>query len=278
MVEQWTENPRVAGSIPAPATFWPRTMPSHSTKYDWKDAGEEWSEPWGGSAAQWSGTILPRIRDCLPAETILEIAPGFGRWTHYLKDYCQDLWVVDASSECVEACSRRFAAESHVRCCVNDGRSLSMVPDASVDFVFSFDSFVHLRREIVEAYLSELGRTLKIGGKGFIHHSNLGAYADSLPERIPQPMRKLLRKVKILDWEHHRNPTMSADIFRSLCAQTGLHCISQELINWRGRRLIDCLSLLERGAPTENASTKIVRNPRFMHEAARIRRQWRTHT
>ena len=278
MAEQWTENPRVAGSIPAPATFWPRTMPSHSTKYDWKDAGEEWSEPWGGSAAQWSGTILPRIRDCLPAETILEIAPGFGRWTHYLKDYCQDLWVVDASSECVEACSRRFAAESHVRCCVNDGRSLSMVPDASVDFVFSFDSFVHLRREIVEAYLSELGRTLKIGGKGFIHHSNLGAYADSLPERIPQPMRKLLRKVKILDWEHHRNPTMSADIFRSLCAQTGLHCISQELINWRGRRLIDCLSLFERGAPTENASTKIVRNPRFMHEAAQIRRQWRTHT
>src|SRR5207248_3198835 len=83
-------------------------------------------------------------------------------------------------------CSRRFAAESHVRCYLNDGRSLSMIPDASVDFVFSFDSFIHVRREIVEAYLSELGRTLKIGGKGFIHHSNLGAYADSLSERIPQ--------------------------------------------------------------------------------------------
>jgi SAM-dependent methyltransferase len=251
-------------------------MPSHSTKYDWKDAGEEWSEPWGSSAAQWSGTILPRIRDCLPTETILEIAPGFGRWTHYLKDYCQELWVVDASGDCVEACSRRFAAESHVRCYLNDGRSLSMIPDASVDFVFSFDSFVHLRRELVEAYLTELGRTLKIGGKGFIHHSNLGAYVGSLSERVPQPMRKLLRKIKILDWEHHRNPTISADLFRSLCAQAGLHCLSQELINWRGRRLIDCLSLFERGGATKNTSTKIVRNPRFMREAARIRRQWRT--
>jgi SAM-dependent methyltransferase len=278
LAEQWTENPRVAGSIPAPATAHLKSMSSHSAKYDWKDAGEEWSEPWGSSAAQWSGSILPRIRDCLPAETILEIAPGFGRWTHYLKDYCQELWAVDASGECVEACSQRFAAESHVRCYLNDGRSLSMIPDASVDFVFSFDSFVHLRRELVEAYLSELGRTLKIGGKGFIHHSNLGAYADSLSERVPQPMRKLLRKIKVLDWEHHRNPTMSADIFRSLCVQAGLHCTSQELINWRGRRLIDCLSWFERSGSTENTSTKIVRNPRFMSEAARIRKQWRTRT
>jgi hypothetical protein len=70
---------------------------------------------------------------------------------------------------------------------------------------------------------------------------------------------------------------MSADLFRSLCAQAGLHCLSQELINWRGKRLIDCLSLFERGGATKNTSTKIVRNPRFMREAARIRRQWRTH-
>jgi SAM-dependent methyltransferase len=242
-------------------------------KYDWKDAGEEWSEPWGGSAAQWSGTILPRIRDCLPAPTILEIAPGFGRWSHYLKDYCQELWLVDASSECVEACRQRFAGEPHVRCYLNDGRSLSMIPDASVDFVFSFDSFVHLRRDLIEAYLGELGRILKIGGKGFIHHSNLGAYAGSVSERLPPVTRKLLRKMKILDWEHHRNPTMSADLFRSLCTRSGLRCLNQELINWRGRRLIDCLSLLERDSSTENISTKIVRNPGFMREATRIRRQ-----
>jgi hypothetical protein len=151
-----------------------------------------------------------------------------------------------------------------------------MIPDSSVDFVFSFDSFVHLRRDLVEAYLNELGRILKVGGKGFIHHSNLGAYADSLSERFPQRLRKLLRKIKVLDWEHHRNPTMSADLFRSLCAQAGLHCVSQELINWRGRRLIDCLSWFERSGSAGNTSTKIVRNPHFMREAAQIRRQWRT--
>jgi hypothetical protein len=37
------------------------------------------------------------------------------------------------------------------------GGSLEMISDASLDFVFSFDVFVHIKREIVEEYLSELG-------------------------------------------------------------------------------------------------------------------------
>ncbi|HEU0273783.1 MAG TPA: class I SAM-dependent methyltransferase [Candidatus Udaeobacter sp.] len=243
-------------------------------KYDWKSAGEEWSAPWGTSAAQWFGAILPRIENYLPASTILEIAPGFGRWTHYLKDYCNELWVVDKSSECIEACQRRFAGVSHVRCFLNDGRSLSMIPDNSVDFVFSFDSFVHPNRDVIEAYLRELGTKLKSGGKGFIHHSNFGEYANSLRERIPQALAKPLIKARILDWAHHRNPGMSADLFRALCAQHGLHCVSQELVNWRGRRLIDCLSTFVRADSPEQEPTKTIRNPNFMREAAQIRRQW----
>ena len=211
LAEQWTENPRVGGSIPPPAIL--------QMKYDWKEAGEEWSQPWGSSAAQWAGTIFPRIRECLPAGTILEIAPGFGRWTHYLKDYCNELWAVDKSSDCIEACQERFASVSHVRCFLNDGRSLSMIPDASVDFVFSFDSFVHPDRDVVEAYLRQLGTKLKIGGKGFIHHSNFGEYVNSPRERLPEALAKPLIKAKILDWAHHRNPGMTAELFRALSAR-----------------------------------------------------------
>ncbi len=58
---------------------------SHSMKYDWREAGEEWSAPWGSSAAQWNGTIFPRIREFLPVGTILEIALRF--------------WTVDALSQ-----------------------------------------------------------------------------------------------------------------------------------------------------------------------------------
>ena len=240
-------------------------------KYDWKEAGEEWSEPWGSSQAQWNGTILPRIRDYLPTGTILEIAPGFGRWTHFLNDYCQELWAVDKSTECIEACRQRFASIPHVRCCLNDGLSLSMIPDGSVDFVFSFDSFVHTSRDVVEAYLRELRTKLKSGGKGFIHHSNFGEYVDSPRERLPDMLAKPLIKLQILDWSHHRNPGMTAELFRVLCKQNGLRCITQELVNWRGRRLIDCLSLFVRSDSSDPNATKIIRNPNFMREAAQIR-------
>ena len=243
-------------------------------KYDWKEAGEEWSLPWGSSAAQWAGTIFPRIRDSLPAETILEIAPGFGRWTHYLKDYCNELWAVDKSADCIDACQDRFASQTHVHCVLNDGRSLSMIPDSSVDFVFSFDSFVHPNRDVIEEYLRQLRTKMKMGGKGFIHHSNFGEYVNSTRERLPEVITKPLIKAKILDWAHHRNPSMTADVFRTLCEQNGLHCITQELVNWRGRRLIDCLSTFVRTDSAPANSPKIIRNPNFMREADRIRRQW----
>ena len=242
-------------------------------KYDWKDAGEEWSEPWGNSAAQWFGAILPRVRECLPAGIILEIGAGFGRWTHYLRDHCEHLLALDRKEECIDACRRRFAGDSRLSYYVNDGRSLSMLSDDSIDFVFSFDSLVHPARDVLEDYLSELGRKLKIGAKGFVHHSNLGQYANSMRERLPRPIRKLLRKAGILDWEHNRNPTMSASLFREFCPWSGLRCLRQELVNWRGRRLIDCLSLFERNPSNEKATTEIVRNPNFMREAAEIRRR-----
>jgi ubiquinone/menaquinone biosynthesis C-methylase UbiE len=247
---------------------------SPGQSYDWKDGGEEWSKPWGSSAAQWFGAILPRIQDCLPANTILEIAPGFGRWTDFLREHCERMFVVDFAEKCIDACRERFGADPRISYYVNDGRSLSMLPDGSVDFVFSFDAFVHIGRRGVEAYLSELGRKLKVGGRGFIHHSNLGEYAHSARERLPQSVRKLLIKTKLLDWEHHRTATMTAELFRELCTKNGLHCLRQELINWRGRRLIDCFSLFTRNSG-EQAATQVLRNPNFMREAALIRQRSR---
>src|ERR1044072_1966729 len=108
--------------------------------YHWMNQGEGWSIPWGGSEAQWFWCIFPRIHAFLPAGTILEIAPGYGRWTHYLKGLCQHLIVVDLAASCIAACRQRFAAETHITYHVNDGMSLEMVPDSSIDFVFSFDS------------------------------------------------------------------------------------------------------------------------------------------
>jgi Methyltransferase domain len=246
---------------------------SDKTDYEWKEAGEEWSAPWGGSPGQWLGAVLPRIGEYLPVIAMLEIAPGFGRWTHYLREHCQQLHVVDPDARCIEACRRRFVGDSRLSYHVNDGRSLAMIPDRSIDFVFSFDSLVHVPREPVEAYLRQLGDKLTDDGVGFIHHSNLGEYASSLGRKLPRRARKLLTKAKLLDQDHQRAPDMTAELFRSYCAAHGLHCLCQELINWRGRRLIDCLTTFTRADSKKwGGASKIIRNRGFMREARLIRR------
>ena len=72
--------------------------------FDWVEHGNEWSRAWGGPDMQWYWLFLPRIQAFLPAGSILEIAPGYGRWTHFLKDRCERLIAVDISPRRVEAC------------------------------------------------------------------------------------------------------------------------------------------------------------------------------
>ena len=66
---------------------------------------------------------------------------------------------------------------------------------------------------------------------------------------------------------------MTFEMFRSVCEAHGLKCVRQELINWRGRWLIDCFTTLTRAGSKWEGTCRIVRNPRFMREAELIRQQ-----
>lgn len=238
--------------------------------YDWSSAGDEWSTAWGGTDQMWQRTVYPRIKKFLPANTILEIAPGFGRCTHYLKSYCKQLIVVDLSPRCIEACKRRFDRDSHITYHVNDGKSLPFIPDHSIDFVFSFDSLVHVQAEVMESYVRELAAKLKPGGHGFIHHSNLGHYRTSrIMSRYARKLGAvghfLERKGLLIDpvW---RGDDMSAELFVEFCHRYGLHCETQELINWANRGyLIDSISTFGSDANVK-ANPTVVRNAEFMQE------------
>lgn len=236
--------------------------------YEWIAAGEEWSEPWGGSAGQWFGSILPRIQAALPANTILEIGSGFGRWSYYLKEHCDSLQLVDPDVQCMEACRQRFGTDAKVSYHLNEGDSLSMIPDGTIDFIFSFDSLVHVRRQTIETYLRQFAAKLTPNGLGFIHHSNFGEYASSLARRV----RTFARKRKALASDHQRDPQMTAKLFREICDRHGLKCVCQELVNWRGRRLIDCFSTIARKESKWTTARRPLRNHDFMLEAQLIRR------
>jgi 2-polyprenyl-3-methyl-5-hydroxy-6-metoxy-1,4-benzoquinol methylase len=246
-------------------------------QHNWIDAGEGWSSDWGGSYMQWYGTILPRIRKFLPVCTILEIAPGFGRWTEYLKDFCTNLIVVDLSEKCIKACQKRFANCSHISYFVNDGKSLEMIPDNTIDFVFSFDSLVHADDTVISSYVSQFPRKLKQNGAVFLHHSNLGEYSNylkmlCLAGRAPK-LLDILKRLGIVDEirKHDRDPSMTAKKMQLYAEDNGLQCISQELINWRLKRaLIDCMSTIVKKDSIYIRNNKVFRNASFMKEVRQL--------
>jgi SAM-dependent methyltransferase len=242
--------------------------------WNWANQGDEWSSWWGGTEAMWFGAVLPRIHAFVPAGTILEIGPGYGRWTQYLKDACERLVVVDLAPNCIEHCKQRFSDASNIEFYVNDGRTLDVVRDHSVDFAFSFDSLVHAEADVLDAYLRQLVEKLAPNGVGFFHHSNLGSYgrtsaaARRMPDRL---LRPLVRRGLLVDLFAWRAESVTAEGFAAQCDRAGLACVSQERISWEaGRHLIDTLSVFTpRGSRWERALAGR-RNPLFRSEARRM--------
>jgi SAM-dependent methyltransferase len=218
----------------------------------------------------WWRSVRPRIHSHLPTGTVLEVAPGYGRWTLHLIAECQQLIAVDLTPRCIDVCRERFAGEPRAEFWVNDGESLPMVASSSVDFAFSLDSLVHVEEPQIRRYLEELARTLKPGGTAFLHHSNLAAYAERSTGRIPAYVTE----------RHWRARSMSARAFRDACRAAGLVCVTQEVINWIGRDavvdryrlpsqripLTDCLSTCVRPLDGAPAETRVHLNRRFVNE------------
>jgi SAM-dependent methyltransferase len=244
--------------------------------YQWKTQGDEWSAAWGGPSMHWQMSLYPRLRPLLPARRIVEIAPGQGRWTSFLLGYCDEYIGVDLSDTCIRICQERFKSDSSAKFFVNDGRSLPMVDAGAADLVFSFDSLVHVEADVMRAYVDELTVKLSDDGVAFLHHSNLGddavsgrlvdQYAGRLARAIPRTEQPL-RKLDILRETHWRAPSMSAGLLEQMCRDAGLRCVGQEIVNWGGRSLIDCLSLVARPGSRWDRPNVVVRNSCFMEEA-----------
>jgi len=222
--------------------------------YDWRGRGEEWSQAWGSSEAQWFGSLYPRLHRFLPAERVLEIAPGHGRWTHYLLQYTRaDYLGIDLAAEGIDYCRAIFAARPLARFAVNDGLSLEQAEDGAFDLVFSFDSLVHAEMEVHERYVPQILAKLTPTGVAFIHHSNWAEVAGAEVNR------------------HVRGENVGARAFAALVRQHGGAVLVQERIAWGMSALCDALTLFCR-AERAGAETTIERdNPRFMLEAALIR-------
>jgi SAM-dependent methyltransferase len=227
--------------------------------------GEEWSEMWGNSEAQWFGSLYPRLHRFLPVSAILEIAPGFGRWTQFLLPLCKSYVGVDLSQQCVAACRRRFCDFNHASFVQNDGLTLALaeIPDERFGLVFSFDSLIHVERDVLESYVPQILRKLTPGGVAFLHHSNLAALPAGTENRDV------------------RGESVSGDIVLDVVNRAGGKVLVQERICWQDvdekvpELLTDCLTTLVRKEHPHTEPAIVLQNRRFMDEALIIRE---THT
>jgi hypothetical protein len=231
-----------------PSVEWNKSV--WNGRYDWKTGGEEWSETWGGSEAQWFGALYPRLHRLLPARSIVEIAPGCGRWSKYLIPLSDHYVGIDLSQHCVDECRRIFANATHATFIANDGLSITSVIDGSCDFLFSFDSLVHAELQVLQSYICEAMRVLSVDGVAFIHHSNLLSFGGC----IGTP--------------HVRAPSVSAEKVAEAISVAGGHILVQEVINWGGQHQHDCLTTFGKRRPSESV---FLSNGHFMNEASIIR-------
>jgi ubiquinone/menaquinone biosynthesis C-methylase UbiE len=238
-------------SIEDNITVWGKT-------YDWRHHGDEWSQPWGGTDFLWYGTIFPRIISFVPTDTILEIAPGYGRCTQFLLTLCNTLQIIDLNRNCIDYCKKRFSQYSHIQYSVNDGKALGTVEDNSVDFIFSWDALVHCEADIFDTYVTEFARILKPNGWGFIHHSNMGVYRDPVTGTL------------LCDNSSWRGETMTAQLFKDKCVANKLACIRQETVNWSENILNDCFSVFTKNTKNENYEMQYFENFKFQEEIERI--------
>ncbi len=178
---------------------------------------------------QWDEIIWALIKD-FDFDAVLELAPGAGRNTAMLCRVAKKIYAVDYNSYALKQCRDKFGL-SHDGCDieyhVNNGADLEMIPGGAVSAVYCWDAAVHFDKSVMEGYVREFARVLRPGGRGFIHHSDLGEEANKNIKKNP-----------------HWRSNVSRESFAQMCRDNDLRVVTQADIPWSD--IVDCGTIFEK--------------------------------
>src|SRR4051794_25249727 len=136
-------------------------------------------EEWGG--AEFAERLVSEVAAPYlgPEVDVLEIGCGGGKFSAHLRKRTRSLICADISADMLARTKAHVGEGSDVSYLQLDGRDFKGVPDASMDFIYSYDVLLHLQPQNVFSYLLDARRILRPGGVIMIHAINLAAPGGS---------------------------------------------------------------------------------------------------
>lgn len=136
-----------------------------------KHLGDEW-----GRTSHVERIVAEYIYPYITPESVVaEIGSGGGRIASRVVERAKELYCLDISSEMLKRTHAALSRYDHVRYALLKGPRLPEELGETLDFIYSFDVFVHLDLHTIWKYFKEIRRCLKSGGRAFVHTTNLKA-------------------------------------------------------------------------------------------------------
>ncbi|MDH3346598.1 MAG: class I SAM-dependent methyltransferase [Desulfobulbaceae bacterium] len=156
--------------------------------------GLEWGDPETNPPLQYvrDHFLLPYIS---ADKTVVEIGPGGGRWTRYMLS-AKRIYAVDYHPEILNELKANITTTNIVPV-TNSGDDFPSIPEGSIDFLFSFGTFVHLDLDIIDRYLKNIKPLLKAEGEVVIQYADftkpLAQTNEGFSNNDPDKMRQLVK-------------------------------------------------------------------------------------
>ncbi len=190
----------------------------------------ELAENAAATDAFWSSdTVFRKMFDKLDISELLEIAFGQGRHSARVPKIYRRMVLLDTSTTAIQVATDRFRNNTAVVTVLSsDGYTIEQ-PDNSFTAAYSYDAMVHFEPTTVAAYLKELARVLKPGGKALLHHSVFDKNPAGVFTTSP-------------NWRNY----MTKDLFLHYTSRACLRILDQRVFAWGDVADSDALTLLEK--------------------------------